>query len=259
MTATKPELGTWVGKGIDRVDGPHKVTGTAPYASDVTLPGMLHAVVVTSTVAAGTITKIDTSALLTLPGVRAVFTHENFPRLNHSPDVLFGEAPTTPMQDNRITFHGQEVALVVADTVQEATEAARLIEVTYAAETPLLDPADGRLETLPLSPDTSRGDTEAGWAAADVRVGATYRTPENTNNPLGLMGCVAAWDGDHLEIHDTTQGTIALRKTLAVMFGVPESGSAYACPTSAAASAPGSTSGPTSCSPPEPPGNSAAP
>ncbi|GAB4054179.1 xanthine dehydrogenase family protein molybdopterin-binding subunit [Catellatospora paridis] len=224
MTATKPDLGTWVGKGIDRVDGPHKVTGTAPYASDVTLPGMVHAVVVTSTVGAGTITKIDTSALLTLPGVRAVFTHENFPRLNPSPDVLFGEAPTAPLQDGRITFHGQEVALVVADTSQEATEAARLIEITYAAEAPLLDPAAGQPEPLPLSPDTSRGDTEAGWAAADVRIGATYRTPENTNNPLGLMGCVAAWDGDHLEIHDTTQGTIALRKTLAAMFGVPESG-----------------------------------
>ncbi|GIF95785.1 xanthine dehydrogenase family protein molybdopterin-binding subunit [Catellatospora citrea] len=224
MTATKPDLGTWVGKGIDRVDGPHKVTGTAPYASDITLPGMVHAVVVTSTVGAGTVTKIDTSALLTLPGVRAVFTHENFPRLNPPPPVLFGEAPVAPMQDGRIVFHGQEVAVVVADTLQEATEAARLIEVTYAPEPVLLDPADGQLEPLALSPDTSRGDTEAGWAAADVRVGATYRTPENTNNPLGLMGCVAAWDGDHLEIHDSTQGTNALRTTLAVMFGVPESG-----------------------------------
>ncbi|GAA2404929.1 xanthine dehydrogenase family protein molybdopterin-binding subunit [Catellatospora methionotrophica] len=224
MTATQPDLGTWVGKGIDRVEGPHKVTGTAPYASDVTLPGMLHAVVVTSTIAAGSIVKIDSSALLTLPGVRAVFTHENFPRLNTPTQVLFGEAPVVPMQDARIAFHGQEVALVVADTPQEATEAARLLEITYAAEPPLLDPAGQRRETLPSSPDTSRGDTDAGWAAADVRVGATYRTPENTNNPLGLMGCVAVWDGDHLEIHDSTQGTIALRTILAGMFGVPESG-----------------------------------
>ncbi|MEV0457565.1 xanthine dehydrogenase family protein molybdopterin-binding subunit [Catellatospora methionotrophica] len=224
MTATQPDLGTWVGKGIDRVEGPHKVTGTAPYASDVTLPGMLHAVVVTSTIAAGSIVKIDSSALLTLPGVRAVFTHENFPRLNPPPPVLFGEAPVVPMQDARIAFHGQEVALVVADTPQEATEAARLLEITYAAEPPLLDPAAGQPETLALSPDTSRGDTDAGWAAADVRVGATYRTPENTNNPLGLQGCVAVWDGDHLEIHDSTQGTIALRTVLAGMFGVPESG-----------------------------------
>ncbi|WP_144127349.1 xanthine dehydrogenase family protein molybdopterin-binding subunit [Catellatospora sichuanensis] len=225
MTAIQSRPGApWVGQGIDRVDGPHKVTGTAPYASDVTMAGMLHAVVVTSTIAAGTITKIDTSALLTLPGVRAVFTHENFPRLNTPPVIPFGDTPVAPLQDGRIAFHGQEIALVVADTPQQATEAARLVEVVYAPEPALLDPADGRPEPLSYLPDTHRGDTEAGWAIADVRVGASYRTAENTNNPLGLMGCVAAWDGDHLEMHDTTQWPIALRQTLAAVFGVPESG-----------------------------------
>ncbi|MBV1853592.1 xanthine dehydrogenase family protein molybdopterin-binding subunit [Catellatospora tritici] len=227
MTATHSRPGspdTWVGQGLDRVDGPHKVTGTAPYPSDVTMPGMLHAMVVTSTVPAGSITKIDTSALLTLPGVRAVFTHENFPRLNEPPVVAFGDAPAMPLQDARISFHGQEVALVVADTPQEAVEAARLIEITYAQEPARLDWSDGVEEPLPYLPDVRRGDVDAGWANADARVGATYTTAENVNNPLGLMGSVAVWDGDHLDFHDSTQWPVAVRKILAAMFGVPESG-----------------------------------
>ncbi|GAA1640401.1 xanthine dehydrogenase family protein molybdopterin-binding subunit [Catellatospora bangladeshensis] len=224
MTAVQARPAGWVGQGVDRVDGPHKVTGTAPYSGDVTLPGMLHAMVVTATIAAGSVTKVDTSALLTLPGVRAVFTHENFPRLNAGPQVAFGEAPPAPLQDGRVAFHGQEVALVVADTIQQAAEAARLIEITYAPEAALLDPAHGVAEPLPYLPDTRRGDTEAGWALADVRVGAAYTTAENVNNPLGLMGAVAAWDGDHLDFHDSTQWPVNVRKTLAAMFGVPESG-----------------------------------
>lgn len=227
MTATQARPAPdrpWVGQGIDRVDGPHKVTGTAPYSSDVTMPGMLHAVVVTATVAAGTVTKIDTSALLTLPGVRAVFTHENFPRLHEGPKVMFGDSPPAPLQDGRVTFHGQEVAVVVADTPQQAAEAARLVEVTYAPQPAVLDPADGVEEPLPGQPDMVRGDTEAGWAQADVRVGATYTTAENVNNPLGLMGAVAAWDGDHLDFHDSTQWPVLVRHTMATMFGVPESG-----------------------------------
>ncbi|GHJ43672.1 acylaldehyde oxidase [Catellatospora sp. TT07R-123] len=227
MTATHSRPGSrgpWVGQGLDRVDGPHKVTGSAPYSSDVTLPGMLHAIVVTATIPAGTVTKIDTSALLTLPGVRAVFTHENFPRLHQPPVVMFGDAPAIPLQDARVSFHGQEIALVVADTAQEAVEAARLIEVVYAPEPARLDWSDGAEEPLPYLPDVHRGDTAAAWAQAEVRVSGTYTTAENVNNPLGLMGAVAAWDGDHLDFHDSTQWPVAVRRILAGMFGVPESG-----------------------------------
>ncbi|WP_214324301.1 xanthine dehydrogenase family protein molybdopterin-binding subunit [Nonomuraea sediminis] len=214
-----------VGEGVDRVDGPLKVTGAADYPNDFSYPDLAHAALVRSTVAAGRITRLDISAAQTSPGVLAVITHRNAPVLGRAPDT-FLSAPPTPLQDDRIHYHGQYVAMVVAGTAEEATAAARLIEADYEKTEPILDIHDPRAELItdPWGLDASRGDAEAALASAEVRFEATYTTAGNANSPMGLFTTVAAWDGDALTVHDSTQWPGSLRTALARVFAVPESG-----------------------------------
>jgi CO/xanthine dehydrogenase Mo-binding subunit len=121
-----------VGDPIDRVDGPLKVTGAAPYPSDFTFPGLAHAALVQSTIGAGTISGIDARRAEAAPGVLAVITHENAPALADGPMTIFGPAPRFPLKDDRVLHHGQQVAIVVAETHEQAAAAARLVEVDYA-------------------------------------------------------------------------------------------------------------------------------
>jgi xanthine dehydrogenase YagR molybdenum-binding subunit len=221
MTATQPR--TILGAAADRVDGPAKVTGAAAYPSDVGYPDLAHAALVRSTVAAGRISRIDADAARTAPGVLAVITHENVPRLERGPVTLLGPEPPAPLQDDRILHHGQYVAVVVAETPREATAAAGLVEVAYDTTDAVLDIEDarGRLETDPWHADVHRGDVEAALASADATHQATYTTAENTNNPLGLFATVAAWDGDSVTVHDATQWTSNVQVAVATAVGIP--------------------------------------
>ncbi|MEV6039414.1 xanthine dehydrogenase family protein molybdopterin-binding subunit [Nonomuraea sp. NPDC052116] len=215
-----------VGEGVDRVDGPLKVTGAAHYPNDFSFPDLAHAALVRSTVAAGRISRLDTSAAQASPGVLAVITHQNAPSLGRASDTVILSAPPPPLQGDRILHYGQYVAVVVAGTAEEATAAARRVEAEYEATEPLLDLHDPRAEVLtdPFELDSSRGDAGAALASAEVTFEATYTTVDNTNNPLGLFTTVAAWDGEALTVHDSTQWPDALRTALAQVFGVPESG-----------------------------------
>jgi xanthine dehydrogenase YagR molybdenum-binding subunit len=115
--------------------------------------------------------------------------------------------------------------VVVAQTLEQAAAAARLVEADYDAAEPLLDLDDPRAERVENASgrDLSRGDIAAGLAAAEVVVAATYTTPVQTNNPLGLFASIAYWDGDLLTVHDSTQGPAFTRAALAVIFvGEPE-------------------------------------
>ncbi|GAA4513641.1 xanthine dehydrogenase family protein molybdopterin-binding subunit [Nonomuraea ferruginea] len=221
-TVERPRI---VGAGTDRVDGPLKVTGAAPYSNDVSLPGMAHAAVARATIASGRITRLDTGPAESAPGVLAVLTHLNAPRLGSGPESLL-RTPPPPLQDDRILYYGQYVAVVVADTPEQARAAARRVEVGYERAEPLLDLDDPRAERVadPWGSDASWGDVAAGLARADAVVDASYTTAENTNNPLGLFTTLAAWDGDALTVHDSTQWPVLVRATLARMFGVPEAG-----------------------------------
>jgi len=214
-----------IGPGVDRVDGPLKVTGAAPYPGDFSYPNMTHAVLVRSTVAAGRIRRIETAAAEAAPGVLAVITHRNAPRLGRGPTASGISQPPPPLQDDRILHYGQYIGVVVAETALEATAAARLIEAGYETTDPVLDLDDPRADVLanPWGLDAHRGDVAAGLAAADVTVEETYTTPDETNNPMGLFATVAAWDGDSLTVHDTTQGPDGTRSVLAAAFGIPES------------------------------------
>lgn len=222
---TTLDAGGPVGAGIDRVDARPKVTGSAHYPNDYAYPGMAHAALVRSTIAAGRIRSIDTAHARQAPGILAVITHLEAPRLQRGPMTLLGPSPPAPLQDDRILHHGQHVAVVVAETPEQARYAATLVDVVYeAAEARLsiTDP-DAEIVTDPWELDQRRGDVEAGLAAADVVVEGTYTTPDNTNNPLGLMATLAVWNGDSLTVHDSTQWPHNVRTTLATAFGVPES------------------------------------
>jgi xanthine dehydrogenase YagR molybdenum-binding subunit len=210
------------GAGIDRVDGPLKVTGAAPYSSDVSYDGLAYAAVVRSTIAAGRLARIDARAAQASPGVLTVLTHLNVPRLEPGPMTVLGPTPAPPLLDDRILHYGQYIAVVVADSPQRATAATRLIEAEYEPADPLLDigVARGERKTNPWGLDMQRGDVEAALTSADVIIDAVYTTAENTNNPLGLFATVAAWDGDTLTVHDATQWTSNVQTTLAVMFGI---------------------------------------
>jgi xanthine dehydrogenase YagR molybdenum-binding subunit len=222
MTTTAETAGL-VGAGVDRVDGPAKVTGAARYPADFGFANLAHAVLVQSTVAAGRIRRLATRRAEASPGVLGVITHRNAPRLARAPGGL-GIGPPPPLQDDRIVHHGQHIAVVVAETLEQAAAAARLVEADYETTEPLLDADDPRAERVVNASgrDVSRGDVAAGMAVAEVIVDATYTTPVQTNNPLGLFASTAYWDGDLLTVHDSTQGPTFVRAALAAAFGVPE-------------------------------------
>jgi xanthine dehydrogenase YagR molybdenum-binding subunit len=216
---------TILGPGRDRVDGPLKVTGRAAYPTDVTYPNLAHAALVRSTIAAGRITSIDTGDAALTPGVLAILTHLNVPRLERGPVSLLGQSPQPPLQGDRIVHYGQYVAMVVADTLRQAEAAAQLVKVDYDPAEALLDIGDqrGELRTNAYGADSERGDVEAGLAAAEMTHEATYTSAENVNNPMGLFATVAAWDGDTVTVHDCTQWTSNVQATIAAVFGLDPS------------------------------------
>ncbi|MGH9868592.1 MAG: xanthine dehydrogenase family protein molybdopterin-binding subunit [Candidatus Polarisedimenticolia bacterium] len=215
-----------VGTARDRVDGRLKVTGAATYPIDVTLPGLVHAVLVQSTVTSGRIRHIAVDAAERAPGVLAVITHLNAPVVARGPLLENGPQPLPPFQSDAVLHYGQHVAMVVAETREQATAAAALIDVTYERDTPVLSFDDPRTSPVfhPWTPDHDRGDAPRASAAADVQVKAIYTTAENTNNPIGLFATVAVWDGDALTVHDTTQYPHAVRDSLSAAFGIDPAG-----------------------------------
>jgi xanthine dehydrogenase YagR molybdenum-binding subunit len=223
VTTTVAQTAGLVGAGVDRVDGPAKVTGAARYPADFGFANLAYAVLVQSTVAAGRIRRMDTAAAEGAPGVLTVITHRNAPRLARAQGGL-GIGPPPPLQDDRVVHHGQHIAVVVAQTLEQAAAAARLVQTEYEPAEPLLDLDDPRAERVENASgrDVSRGDVAAGLAAAEVTVTVTYTTPVQTNNPLGLFATTAYWDGDLLTVHDSTQGPAFVRAALAEAFGLPE-------------------------------------
>ena len=218
-----------IGAPLDRVDGPLKVSGQAHYTGDLALPGMAHAVLVTSTIASGRVAAIDTGAAERAPGVVAVITHANAMRLPQD-----GKAAKPPdgrvlslLQDDAVAYANQPIALVVAETIAQANGAAALVRVTYARATAHVDFDAARAGEYPpdkvngAPPDTARGDVEAGLSAAVHRIDGAWTTPFQHHNPMEPHATLASWDGDKLAIEDSTQHVAGVRKTLATTFGIP--------------------------------------
>jgi xanthine dehydrogenase YagR molybdenum-binding subunit len=222
-----------IGTPVSRVDGHLKVTGAATYASDTLLPDLAYAALALSPIARGRIIGIDASDVEALPGVLSVFTHQNAPRLrkNLVPQIGAGRwsigRDFRPLQDDRIRFAGQPVALVAAETYEQAVDAASRLHATckYVAEpteTDLSQVLDDAFPATPRigKPDYQRGDVATVLANAVVRVDAEYATPPQTNNPLGLFATVASWDGDQLTLYDANQTTGNVAKSAASVFGL---------------------------------------
>ncbi len=209
---------------LDRVDGPLKVTGRARYASDQPFAGLVHAVLIQSTIARGRIATMETASAESAPGVLAVLTHRNAPKLHQPPPGGLGPTPPLQLQDDRILYNGQHIGVIVAETFEQALYAASLVRVTYAEEpahTSLDEAMAGGAEAIEkATPD--RGAPQVALAAAAVRVDETYTTPDETNNPLGPFATVAQWSGDNLTVYDTTQWVQNVRDALAAAFKLPQ-------------------------------------
>jgi xanthine dehydrogenase YagR molybdenum-binding subunit len=224
MTRKSDIAGTAViGKALDRVDGPLKVRGRAPYTGDVPVKGLTHAVVIQSTIASGTISKIDASAAEALPGVLAVYSHANPAFVIPKPKGGQGKQEKKPLlQDNKVYFYGQIIAVVVAESFEQAQHAASLVQVSYknAGSETRLDVRSKALVTPAGHDDGGRGDVAGALARAPHKIKATYITPTESHNPMEPFATTAVWEGDALTIYDSTQAISNTQKTLAGVFDI---------------------------------------
>ncbi|WP_435205735.1 xanthine dehydrogenase family protein molybdopterin-binding subunit [Micromonospora sp. bgisy143] len=212
-----------LGRAHPRLEGREKVTGAARYAVEYPVEGVTYGWVVPAAVVRGRITRIDTAEALASPGVLAVVHHGNAPRLASN-----AEADLWLLQDPVVHYRGQYVAVVVATSLEAAREGARLVRVDYDAgphSTVLTDDHPGLYKPDHVNPhyptDTAEGDFDAGYAAAPVRVDATYRTPAYHNNPMEPHATTAQWIDGRLLVHDSNQGASSVQATLAELFDLP--------------------------------------
>jgi xanthine dehydrogenase YagR molybdenum-binding subunit len=221
-----------IGAQVSRLDGPLKVRGDARFAAEYRMEGMVYAALRFSTVARGHITALDTSAAETATGVVLVMTYRNAPRMQ-SPG-LFLTAPKAAagsslpvMQDDSIHWNGEPVAVVLAETAEQADHAASLISVAYESSAPRTF-EDAREH--PRTPDSLVGqpvevlvgDAEAALVDAPHFIDLTYRTPRHNHNAIEPHAVTLAWDGDDLIVHDASQGVALHAWTLAQVFGIDE-------------------------------------
>ncbi|MCF1592957.1 xanthine dehydrogenase family protein molybdopterin-binding subunit [Streptomyces muensis] len=216
-----PQPQAAVGAPLSRVDGRLKVTGQARYAAEHDVKGVLHAVIVDSSVGLGRITSIDTDAALAHPGVLRVIHHRNAPKLPY----LDNPGSNNPQgrrlrvfQDDKVLFHGQPVAVVVATTLEAAQHGASLVEVRYDAKKPSTELAEAK----PDEPTRyARGDAAAGLRDAAVRMDLTYRMARNHQNPMEPHATIARWNGDKLTVWDKTQWVVGTQTELSTVFDLP--------------------------------------
>jgi xanthine dehydrogenase YagR molybdenum-binding subunit len=239
------------GGDMHRVEGYDKVTGRANYAADFHFPGLVYASIVQSGIPCGRIKEASlrgsAEAAAKAPGVLHVLTPLNCPSLNIPPRELTDDLPVErrpPLSDLSVQHVGQHVAMVVADTPENAALAVTLFELEYEAADPLLsaqavllqsaphDDKDERIQHGSYLPDhfvkleeeklqDRRGDAAPPLPQVEIR--ASYTTPINAHYPIELASTIAFWEGDKLTVHDSTRWITGERKTLSAYFGIQES------------------------------------
>ncbi|MGC9441864.1 xanthine dehydrogenase family protein molybdopterin-binding subunit [Streptomyces sp. WG5] len=220
MTGTETVLGA----PVERREGREKVTGTARYAAEFDAPGRAQAWPVPAAVARGRVTGVDTAPALALPGVLAVLTHENTPRLGDPDD------PTLSLlQSPHVPHRGWFVGLVVAETLEAARAGAAAVRVTYEAENHDVTLTASHPEAyVPESANggfpavSGHGDPDGAFASSATRVDVEYRIPPLHNHPMEPHTSTAWWEGDRVTVHSSSQGTSAVRTELARLFELPE-------------------------------------
>ncbi len=212
----------YIGRATDRIEGPLKTTGTAPYAyeQNEAAPHAAYGHVLGAAIARGRITSIDTSAALRAPGVLAVVTAANAGTLGkgqmNTARLLGGPA---------IEHYHQAVALVVAETFEQARAAAQLIAVTYAQQKGKYDLAAAKSSAIKPregKPDTRVGDFAGAFAAAPVSIDATYTTPDQSHAMMEPHASIAAWNGEQLTIWTSNQMIAWSRGDVALTLGIPK-------------------------------------
>lgn len=251
MTATRSDApqseGPFLGRPLLRADGVTKVTGRADYAMEHDPPGVVHAAAIEATIGAGRVLRIDTEAASGMPGVVRILTHAAAPRLKRCPLVPEGSVMESflPLQDTRIHYSGQPIGVVVAETLEQATEAARRVRVEYETAPTVSDigdpgcvtvdgPAaelDGRKNahgqdciqsTTTLPAASERGDAGGALASCAVRVEQVYTTPRETASPMEPLGTVAEWSEDKsLTVWMPSQWVEGAHRALADWFDMP--------------------------------------
>ncbi|HYZ24086.1 MAG TPA: xanthine dehydrogenase family protein molybdopterin-binding subunit [Rhodopila sp.] len=226
-----------IGKPIDRIDSRLKVTGAAKYAAEFHLPNVVHAVLVQSTIPAGTIKEFRIEEAQGMPGVLAIITPQDAGRLaspSNVPQAVHGPL----LQDMDIVYNGQHVAVVVAERLEQAWAAAARVRVVYASgeAATSMDAMLGQayppkhFRNGQRPPDSLRGDPDAAFGSGAVKLEQTYRTPVEHHNPMEPHATVAAWDGDQLTVWTATQGISGAQATLAGQFGLDKEKVRVICP-----------------------------
>ncbi len=212
-----------IGAPLDRVEGPAKVRGEAVYTHDVSVEGMLDAVVVPSTIANGRIASIDESAARATIGVVEIMTHRNAPRVDPrkpsaNDSILF------LLQDDAVEFDRQPVAVVIAQSFEAAIHGADLVRVEYQVERPQMN-LDAARRYVPKEiferPAThQRGNPAQALGGAAAKVQQTYRTPTEHHNAMETHATVAQWNGMRLTLHDSSQWAFGVQRRMATIFGI---------------------------------------
>ncbi len=223
-----------IGAPVSRIDGPLKVRGAARFAAEFPLSGMVYAALAYGTVPKGRIATLDTADAEAAAGVVLVMTYRNAPRMKPMPLFMSAEKAVGGddlpiMQDDRVHWNGQPIAVVLAETQEQADHATSLIRVTYGAEPATTSFAEAQAKGTepglfmgqPLK--LAIGDAEAALANAPHKVDATYRTPRHNHNPIELHAATVAWEGDELTIHDASQAVAQTAWSIAHVFGLEES------------------------------------
>jgi xanthine dehydrogenase YagR molybdenum-binding subunit len=214
-----------IGAPVTRIDGPLKVTGAARYAVDHPLESIAYGFAVSSTIAKGRIMNIDTSVAERMPGVLTIIHHGNADPLFRTAGPFQPNSKTSesrpPFEDDVVYYYGQFVALVVANTFEQAQDAAYHVKVQYQAEKPAVHLEDVAGPPEPPVKKYGRGDAEQAFAGAAVKIDETYITPVETHNPMEMHGTIAVWNGDKVTLYESSQGVVNHHGVMSEMLGIP--------------------------------------
>lgn len=215
----------------ERVDGVDKITGRAKYSAEYNFPNMAYGVFVVSKIAKGTIKHLDISKALASDGVIDIIYYENCPTIpgynsdaNSRPKNVSEWRGHKVLHDNIVHFYGQPIALIIADSLDNANAAIRLVKADYDALTPETNFDILRLDESNLKGTTNykRGE-EKNYKKAAAFIEAEYNIPIEVHNPMEMHATIAVWEGDDkLTVYDKNQGPRSTQVTLSRTFGLPE-------------------------------------
>jgi xanthine dehydrogenase YagR molybdenum-binding subunit len=222
-----------IGKPVDRVDGKLKVMGAATYAAEFPIKNLAYGVSITSTITKGRVKNIDSRQSQKMPGVIGIMTSENsmqlhFPSGSDPGSGKFAEKDLLPLQNDRVFYGGQHIAVVVAETLEQAEQAAALVKVEYDQQPAAIGlekniasaykPASGLggAET-----QVKRGDAETALQIAAIKTDETYSTPVYHHNAMEPHATIAQWEGDKLTVYDATQSVMGVKGLLTATLGIP--------------------------------------